>query len=357
MADRERVIESEDSREPWERHATLIGDEHNADVILYSGGVDTQGADAVIRLSKRPGRRENVLLLLTTRGGSADAAFRLTRALQTHYKKLILYIYGMCKSAGTLVAVGVDEIVLSDYGEFGPLDVQYGKRDELFESTSGLDINQALISLQERTYSFFRESLVDMRLGTRAQISTKLASDLASKLAVGVYSAIYSQIDPVQLGANERAMRIAIRYGERLAHSNLKREALERLATGYPSHSFVIDLTEAKTLFINARAPTESEEKLGECIDHLTRDEADGDAIVVLLNDPEPKDDTPESRASEHPADEGKESPNGAKTPTGESAAEDGNGGSQDRAAPHSTAGATPTVHVARTQRKESVPS
>jgi hypothetical protein len=275
----------------WQVLANAIGDQQDADVILYNGGIDHDSADEIIKLAKRPHRRKNVVLLLTTRGGNADAGFRLARGLQTHYTKFTVYIYGRCKSAGTLVAVGADEVILSDYGEFGPLDVQLGKQDELFENTSGLDINQALISLNQRAFEFFRGMWVDIRYGTRGQISTKFAAEIASSLSVGVYGRIYEQIEPNQLGMVERAMRIAIRYGERLAKKNLKKGALEKLATGYPSHSFVIDLIEAQTLFEKVRAPTNDEENLGECISHLTRDQQGNDddaALVFLLNPPAP---------------------------------------------------------------------
>jgi hypothetical protein len=137
------------------------------------------------------------------------------------------------------------------------------------------------------------------------------------------------------------AMRIAIRYGERLQRKNLKKGALESLATGYPSHSFVIDLTEAKTLFINARAPSEPEEKLGECIDHLTRDETDdGEAFVYLLNTPEPA-----KEASGPQTEENKESSNGEPS-TGKGAAPDGNGGPEDHEASDRETGTSPTVRV-----------
>ena len=94
---------------------------------------------------------------------------------------------------------------------------------------------------------------------------------------------MYAQIDPVQLGAVERALLIAVEYGNRLARPNVLKGAVERLATGYPSHGFVIDLLEAKTLFKDVRPPTDTEEQLGQCIEHVTRDETD-DSWVMLLN-------------------------------------------------------------------------
>jgi hypothetical protein len=291
------VVAAETLDQQYSRLAISIGKAHDADVILYSGGINDEGADKLIKMSKEPNRAPNVFLLLTTRGGSPDAGYRMARSLQRHYKKILLYIHGLCKSAGTLVAIGADELILSDFGEFGPLDVQLGKQDELFENHSGLNITQALTSLNTRVVDLFRESLIDLRSGSRGQLSTKLASEIASRLAIGAYESIYAQVDPVQLGSIERAIQIASEYGRRLARrDNLKPNALDLLVSGYPSHSFVIDIEEAATLFKHVRVPNDTEEELGECISFLTRDEKP-QTVVYKLND------LPEA-ANEPPSDD-----------------------------------------------------
>lgn len=274
----------EDFEAKYRRLANIISEKRDADVILYSGNIDTTGADQLTHLSRDRRRRTNVVLLLTTRGGSPDAAYRMARCLQRHYTKVLLYIHGMCKSAGTLVAIAADEIVLSDFGEFGPLDAQLGKTDELFESHSGLNLTQALTSLNTRVVDFFLKSLINLRQETNGQLSTKLASDIAARLAIGTYETIYRQVDPVQLGSIERAVQIASFYAQRLAEgrNNLKNSAVDRLVNGYPSHSFVIDIHEAKTLFKNVRVPDDNEEELAECISAFTRDEVDQRFVVKL---------------------------------------------------------------------------
>ncbi len=275
--------ENELSEHQWVQLAAHVGAEYQADVIVFHGAIGHGGADNLIRIAKRPNRRKNVLLLLTTRGGSADAAFRMARCLQTHYGKLILSIHDACRSAGTLVAIGADEIVLSDFGQFGPLGMLLDSSDTMLESTSGFDVAQALISLNEHTYLYYEKALARIRRESRGLIPTRLAAQMASRLALGVYSNIYQQVDPGQLGHIERAMQVAREYGERLKRHNLREGAMQRLAAGYPSQSFVIDLKEAKTLFHHVRGPSSIEEELGECISVVTRDATD-DSYVELLN-------------------------------------------------------------------------
>lgn len=73
-----------------------------------------------------------------------------------------------------------------------------------------------------------------------------------------------AQIDPLTWGEHQRAVSIALGYGERLAAAkkSLKDNALLRLVTGYPSHTFVIDRSEAKTLFNNVKRPEGEQETL-----------------------------------------------------------------------------------------------
>jgi len=277
--------QKESVEERWKRLANAIANNCNADVFLFSGEIDDPAADRLIEEAKSSAVKENAYLILTTRGGSPDAAYRMTRYLKRQYKKLVLYIHGTCKSAGTLVAVGADEIVLSDFGEFGPLDIQLGKRDELFEMVSGLNITQALNSLNTRAQDIFRSTLIDLKSGSRGQLSTKLAADIATDLAIGLYGSIYAQIDPAQLGSIERSINIASDYCKRLKTENVKTGTIDKLVSGYPSHNFVIDLEEAKNLFNNVRTPNSNEEELAKCFSRITRNPAENkQALVWKIN-------------------------------------------------------------------------
>lgn len=315
---------AETHEQRWKRLAQEVGAKYKADVILYSGDIQDSIADELIKLVKTPARRQNVFVMLATRGGSPDAAYRMARVIKRHYGKFILYIYGMCKSAGTLVAVGADELILSDFGEFGPLDIQLGKPDELFETVSGLNITQALNSLNARALEVFRATIVDLKSGGRGQLSTRLAGDIATNFATGLHDKIYAQIDPAQLGAVERSITIASDYGKRLSAKtqNVKRGTIDKLVNGYPSHSFVIDLDEARELFNEVRTPDTIEEELAECISWVTRDPASQAFVQKLNSDPEGQHNGQEQQSASAP-DQG----------TGGAAA----GGDADHASPSET--------------------
>jgi membrane-bound ClpP family serine protease len=121
----------------------LLATRENADLYLYSAQIQSPQVDRLRTLvcGRKP-KRDNVILFLTTYGGDPDAAYRLAACLRRHYKNISIYVFGLCKSAGTLAALGADNLVLGDFGELGPLDVQLTKPDELVPTSSGLDTKE-----------------------------------------------------------------------------------------------------------------------------------------------------------------------------------------------------------------------
>jgi hypothetical protein len=236
----------------------------------------------VVDLTHNP-KNKSVLFLLCTSGGDADAAFKIARRLQEKYETFSLYIYGYCKSAGTLIAIGSDEIIMSDYAEFGPLDVQMVEKDEIAKLSSGLNVEEAIRTLRAEALDFFRSTLIELVSG--ANISTKTAADVATSLAIGFISPIVSQIDPIRVGEIQRATKIALAYGERLIEKrgNIKsKRELVRLVQGYPDHGFVIDFQEASKIFSTVRKPAPQEAVIGDKLKDVLRYPSNKQTIEML---------------------------------------------------------------------------
>lgn len=285
-----------------------ISERSNADLFIFSANVSYPNVDELIHQIRRiKTRKENCIILLTTYGGDPDAGFRLVRYVRRKYKKLTLYVFGTCKSTGTLIALGANEIVIGDFGEFGPLDIQLTKDDEL-TNTSGLSYLQSLISLNERVFSSFEDNFKSLKKRSTFgySITTKTAAEIGSKLATGLIQPIAGQIDPLKLGEVQRAIKIAEAYGERLL-SKKGNNAIKKLIGAYPSHSFVIDFEEVKELFkgtdIEVRMPDEVEELLERQLLDFVRLENDPDIILFLdLNDNDNQDETQNTATDEQPA-------------------------------------------------------
>lgn len=252
----------------------------DADILIYNGSIDNAGFKKIFSITENP-TRNNVLLILSTFGGDPNAAFKIARRLQQKYSKFHLYVHGYCKSAGTLIAIGAHELIMSDFAELGPLDVQLPEEDELGKYSSGLNVDEGLLSLQNKTFSFFQSVLNNL---IKEGLSTKVAAELSTNLAIPFVSPILSQIDPLRLGATQRAVEIALAYGERLLKKSKNLKSLKELISlvqGYPDHGFVIDYEEALVLFKNVRKNTLSEASL---VKMLNIDELSRITLVEKLN-------------------------------------------------------------------------
>lgn len=265
-----------------------LADDLNADVVFLNGDINSGLDHRVITLcKKRKEKRENVLLVLTTPGGDAHVAYKIARYLQRSYKKFSIFAPGWCKSAGTLLAMGAHELIMSDFSELGPLDVQRGKADELWENNSGLIENAAFKALEGAALQMFKDYCMHMKEMSQGRVTFKTASDIAIKMIVGQLQPVYAQLDPLKIGENTRTMQIAEHYGFRLAlHSkNLQNhECLEGLVSAYSSHAFVIDREEASGLFVNVSEADGRFEALSMAIGPYARfpiEQFDGEQTII----------------------------------------------------------------------------
>jgi membrane-bound ClpP family serine protease len=167
--------------------ANHVAAKRDADVMLFNGEI-ARGVD--IRLISdcvKRRRRSDVILMLITPGGDADVAYRIARCLQRKYGRFSLYISGYCKSAGTLIALGARELIISDHGELGPLDVQMAKKDDLVQRQSGLTVMAALETLHEKAFSAFEKYFLETTAKGGGNITVNTAADIATKLTTGLF--------------------------------------------------------------------------------------------------------------------------------------------------------------------------
>lgn len=258
-------IEKLENAERLTRAARKVSEHFEADVIFYSGPIVEPEDRLMIQRCSESKCLPNAYIVLVTYGGSPHAAYRMGRCLQRNYDKVIACVPGPCVSAGTLMALAANELVMFEYGFLGPLDIQLRKTDELFEMQSGLTASEALTTLRSEAQSMFEQILLDLKAGSGGQITLKTALETAATLTAGVFSPLFAQIDPMRLGEDGRSTRIIEEYGGRLQEKsgNFTPEALKMLVAGYPSHTFEIDIDEAREgLFENVREPFDIESGL-----------------------------------------------------------------------------------------------
>ena len=251
----------------WSPEATVIMQRivsaADTDILMFNAPIKRPQDRWLIEQICARERRPNLLMILVTNGGDPDAAYRIARCIQNHYTKFTVCVSGLCKSAGTLLLLGAHELAFSQYGELGPLDIQMAKKDDLWDSESGLTVMTALSALHENTLEAFEHFLLSLVTRSRGRITVRTASDIAAKLTQALFAPISEQIDPIHMGEVSRSMAIAREYGTRLMGKSENfdnpAETLKSLISDYPSHGFVIDKEEAAEKFKNVRDCTADE--------------------------------------------------------------------------------------------------
>ena len=257
---------------------------HDADIFLLVGGISEGLGHSFIELCPPRSRAaSNCILSLITPGGDLEAAYRIARCIQDRYAggNFILFTDGVCKSAGTLIAMGANALFMTDHAELGPLDTQVMVRDEFGESESGLIDTDALRKLGEEAFTTFQEHFGRLKSLGSGNLTTHTALRTASDLTLGLFGGIYSKIDPLRLGERARAIELAMEYGLGVRSNNVKDGTLERLATGYPSHGFQIDRREAGELFWDVHPPDKHLGRLAELLRMVRSLDSD---IFILEN-------------------------------------------------------------------------
>jgi len=231
-----------------------------ADVVMYSGdispGIDKRIMNYIYDTQEND---TNLCFILCTFGGDADSAYLIARKLERLYPNFCILINGYCKSAGTLLALGANKLIVTPEAEFGPLDVQMFRPDEFMKRSSGLTITQATEWINEQAFDAFEDIFLKLRQRSGGNITTKTAGDIASDIIGSLYSKITDKIDPTVIGEMKRAIDVTVQYGKRLGVPD---DLIHHMVKGYPSHSFVVDFDEAQVIFPNCRLIIQEEAML-----------------------------------------------------------------------------------------------
>lgn len=217
---------------------------------------------------------KKVAVVIDSFGGSARGAYEIATLLRKHCGGFTAVIPRRAKSAATLLALGADEIVLGEYGELGPLDVQYPD-PEREERISGLDEVQALERLNAFVMSAFDQTMFMLIQRTGMKVATLIPH--VSRFVNNMAEPMFRNIDVVRYTQMSRALKVGEEYACRLLRKRLgprANEVARRLVENYPEHGFIIDFEEAKSLGLKPTPVSDDQfrilKDIAACSDGLT---------------------------------------------------------------------------------------
>jgi hypothetical protein len=206
---------------------------------------------------------ETINVILDSTGGPLDTAFRTALYLSRYAANLNIYVPRKAKSASTLIAVAGSSIVMSPFGELGPLDTQIRDPRNPTDYISALDCYQSVDYVREFGFSTLSQALKQLAAVTQGKLLLTDSLDAAAQFAIGSITPMLSQTRSLDFGAWGRSLKMGQRYAQILISRAAELEQgkaeqiAERLVYGYTHHFFPIDVTEAREIGLNPREMAE----------------------------------------------------------------------------------------------------
>lgn len=203
-------------------------------------------------------------LFLYTRGGEIDAVLPLVNLFRNYSDKFNVIIPSRAHSAGTLIALGADKIVMSKIGELSPIDPTTANQFNPLINPNDPKSPPKGISVED-VASYFKLAFKKNETEDKSRILE--IKDETAKLEI--FKELTKQVNPLALG-NVYRVYLQIRLlAKTLLRKHLKptnstiQTIIQALVEDYFSHRQSIDFEEAKKIFGNIiEKPTFDEEKI-----------------------------------------------------------------------------------------------
>jgi hypothetical protein len=177
-------------------------------------------------------------VFLMTRGGATESVWPLVTMLRSYADRLSVLVPFRAHSAGTLLCLGADEVVMSDIGELSPIDPTTG--NQFNPRDPGNPMNQFGISVEDVAAYF---ELAKDRAGIEGEA-----------YRIEVFKQLTANVHPLALGNVQRVHLMIRRLATELLGLHLDRDGdrFERIVTGlttmFYTHLHAISRREAQSL-------------------------------------------------------------------------------------------------------------
>ena len=208
--------------------------------------------DPFVDLLEKIGPTKRISLILHTNGGQTLAAWRLVNLIRIFCDELEVLIPLKALSAGTLISIGADRVVMTKQAALGPID----------PSVNNPLNPQAIVNGQSRQIPVSVENVRGYLDAARDELGIKGEQALTSVLLN-----LTGHIHPLVLGEIFRS-QMQIRFlAEKLlprqvSDSNKIKSIIDFLCADSGSHDYTIDRREAAGLGLNVEKPSDTLYKL-----------------------------------------------------------------------------------------------
>lgn len=199
------------------------------------------------------GKVKKISLLLYTSGGDMLAPIRIVKLSRNHCDEFEVIVPYKAHSAGTLICLGADIIVMGKLGELTPVD-----------PTTGHPFNPQNPANPQQTLEVSVEDLNSYLLFAKEK------ADVKSEQMIDVYKLLVEKLHPLSIGNAYRAYRMARLLTERLLWLHMDKEKdsekikkiVKEITGDITIHAYPIDRDEAADLGLNVEKAADELDKV-----------------------------------------------------------------------------------------------
>ena len=198
------------------------------------------------------GKVKKISLLLYTSGGDMLAPIRIVKLIRNHCDEFEVLVPYKAHSAGTLICLGADTIVMGKLGELTPVDPTTGHP---FNPQNPANPQQKLeVSVEDlNSYLLF----------------AKEKAEVKSEQMIDAYKLLVEKLHPLSIGNAYRAYRMARLLTERLLWLHMDKEKdnekikkiVKEITGDITIHAYPIDRDEAANLGLKIEKATDEIDK------------------------------------------------------------------------------------------------
>jgi hypothetical protein len=218
-------------------------------VIAYASLIDDDSPAMLYECLRQQGPTEQLDLVLSTTGGLVTRARQLALLLREYTQHLSILVPYRAWSAGTLLCLSANELILGPLAELGPIDAQMNSVGPIPSGATGMLSSQDVQAFREMAEHWFGVQREEDRIQVLALIAQR--------------------IFPTSLSAFYRFDKLLSQTAEELlayqlpdATASVKQSIAQHLVGGCYSHDTIISRHDARRLGLRVRDTTPQEEML-----------------------------------------------------------------------------------------------
>jgi ATP-dependent protease ClpP protease subunit len=204
---------------------------------------------------RRIGRQPKVSLWLYSRGGSTVVPVKVVQLIREFCDEFAVLVPYRAHSASTHIALGADEIVMTEMSELGPVDPS--RTHPLLPRVKARDGTEMpfAVSVQDLRHVL---SFIEREIGKE---------EMTPDAAATIYTALFDKVHPLAIGGLEQSYELAHQVSEAVlgTHMDPKADAdeIHRIATRmgdtYKDHTYPVSRREAKAVGLKVSDATPDE--------------------------------------------------------------------------------------------------